>query len=665
MNPSETNSKKLSAIIFAVIPLSVILWITIRLTIQDQAIYLILFSLFYVLIPGFISLKALDKDIIERFGKFTSVIAFFFGFFLLVVQYYLLNAIGCLSFIRFTPILLTLLIIVIFRKRIAFSIKKFDVVEKLSEETPFFILTAILMVATYHYFFHMLPTKTSDIFIDFLYHMGNINILTRGGSLEDTRVLGMTFKYHYFADLYYAILRRVFPADIWRCVARYPILYIAPLISRSTYALISSKTKNKVLCVFIPTLMALFSSISPTSTLMVCNLLTSVNGVGFALPIAIVIVEVLVKSAEKKSMKLTDLVILFALTLVLTGSKGPFTLAVIGAFVIFIIYMTIDQRKLSLMQIAAFITIVVSFAIIWFTLLNVAVNDSNIQGESTGILKYIKLEIPMPNTDLTRDHAPDSKHAMLFFPINILYSFGGAAFPLMLLVPNLILALFCHREKKKDYRLVFCAICGCMGIGGDYFLNLGRNRTYFLMFAIPFVYFSAIGCFEMLYQNRKKVVLVLTTLFLMLNGYYMTQAIIENSLYQFYPWKIGSISENELEAINWIKENTDEDALFAINGSYINGKAYYYSAFTERRYYLESYSYSMNSGKTHDDLEDQIKKNDALYNDSSSREIADELNIDYIVYYDAEKVSAILENNYTLCYSNDEIRIYSTEHNKD
>ena len=119
-------------------------------------------------------------------------------------------------------------------------------------------------------------------------------------------------------------------------------------------------------------------------------------------------------------------------------------------------------------------------------------------------------------------------------------------------------------------------------------------------------------------------------------------------------------AKEELEAISWIKENTDADALFAINDHYPGWKFYYYSGFTERRFYLESYGYAHNSGKTIKDLEPQIERNQQLFDSEQSPVIAEEIGIDYFLFYnEAGEVPEILEKNYNLCYKNKLIRIYS------
>ena len=121
-----------------------------------------------------------------------------------------------------------------------------------------------------------------------------------------------------------------------------------------------------------------------------------------------------------------------------------------------------------------------------------------------------------------------------------------------------------------------------------------------------------------------------------------------------------TLTQSEIEGINWIKENTDRDALFAINDPCPDWKSFYYSGFSERRFYIESYFYAKNSGRTPEDLKPQIDKNNEIFTSKDTRAIAQELGVDYLVYFDRSGTAPeLLEDNYRLLFSNECLRIYS------
>jgi hypothetical protein len=122
----------------------------------------------------------------------------------------------------------------------------------------------------------------------------------------------------------------------------------------------------------------------------------------------------------------------------------------------------------------------------------------------------------------------------------------------------------------------------------------------------------------------------------------------------------GILSQEEIDCIDWIKNNTDREALFAINDSEPNGKKYFYSGYSERRYYLESYMYVENSGKTAEDLSSQLEMNTRLYTDDESPVLAEKLGIDYLIYYNEFGANnEILDKYYHLCYDSPTVKVFS------
>ena len=655
---AKLNQKyiKITIAIFSVL---VIGFLFFDVSIHDQGIYLILFSLLYVFIPGLLLITAIDKTFAARYREQTLFIAFFTGFSILIPQYYLLNAIGCLSFIRFTPIVIAIVLLIFSWKNLKQIFDKVRKADLLEVSFPYIALFAITAVACYVVMKSGTVNTSSAIHIDYSYHMGNINILTRGGSLEDTRVMGMTFKYHYFMDLYYAILRNIFPASIWNCVFRYPILLISPIAATSIYAFTSSRFKNRIVSFILTIFIVFFPSIYSWVTEFTPHMLHNFNNVGFAIPNAICLTHMLVNSADKKEFKYTDTIFIFLLTYELTGTKGPFALILLGSMLIFLIYNSIIQKKFSLSQACCFIVMLAAFALIWFTLLNVAINDQNIYSDKTGLARLFSYEVSMPPSTVLSDKTTDIRYSFITVPLSIIECFGGAAIPFFISVPVILIHPFRKNRKNIDPAYSFATITACISIGGAYLLAIGHNRIYFLMFAIPYIYILIAGFLNLLKDMKhplKTVAKVVVAITICLFGVSLVSSVLN-------PEEIGGFdppAQGEIEGLNWIRENTDADALLAINDPMPNLKAYYYSGFSERRFYLESYIYAMNSGKTESDLKDQISKNIHLFYGVDSMILAEELGIDYFIYYDITgQPNEILENNYYLCFSNDCLKIYS------
>jgi hypothetical protein len=136
--------------------------------------------------------------------------------------------------------------------------------------------------------------------------------------------------------------------------------------------------------------------------------------------------------------------------------------------------------------------------------------------------------------------------------------------------------------------------------------------------------------------------------------------------------KYLSISNDEYQAMEWIENNTDEEALLATDRYYsVSLKKYSYENRWDNRFFLypvysNRYSYISGSGYNLPAAEwtlrrDMIEKNMQLYDaDNEERgEQARELGVDYVIvskrFTDAEDLT---NSDYSLCYTNDDVDIY-------
>ena len=91
---------------------------------------------------------------------------------------------------------------------------------------------------------------------------------------------------------------------------------------------------------------------------------------------------------------------------------------------------------------------------------------------------------------------------------------------------------------------------------------------------------------------------------------------------------------------------------------------FYYSAFSERHFYLETRYYAMNSGKTWESLQAQWEENNRLFeNDNPQRnEEAKKLGIEYLVQIDYSGVfDTDLSRELEECFRSSTVRIYHVQ----
>ncbi|MCR5793329.1 MAG: hypothetical protein K6G65_09190, partial [Lachnospiraceae bacterium] len=137
---------------------------------------------------------------------------------------------------------------------------------------------------------------------DYIWHMGNVNILSSPG-FEDYRVAGVTFKYHYFADLQIAIYKILFGYSARKLVYVSPA-FIYPIIYAITMEGMSERFKNK--CNLYMVRMLVFLTLTATT---LCNgarilfyswghSLTNVNGMSMAYPLMFLLLTFLYEWCE-------------------------------------------------------------------------------------------------------------------------------------------------------------------------------------------------------------------------------------------------------------------------------------------------------------------------------------------------------------------------------
>ena len=129
------------------------------------------------------------------------------------------------------------------------------------------------------------------------------------------------------------------------------------------------------------------------------------------------------------------------------------------------------------------------------------------------------------------------------------------------------------------------------------------------------------------------------------------------------------------KAMQWIEDNTDEDALLATDRYYSvplskysyenrwNNRFFLYPVYANRFCYISGSGYNL-PAKEWTVRRDMIETNAELYDpDNENRgDLARELDVDYVVVSRRFNDAGDLSNkDYKLCYSNDDVYIYEVE----
>lgn len=646
------------------------------------------FIIFFVQLPGNAIIyfsKINTKHLSEKI-----LLGLFTGWSLIVLEYFICDLIQ-LNLIYYVNIILD----------IFFLYTKFK--EKPNKHhfihgipTTFFIAVVItlfytMLLTQYRY---LAPGTGTAIFStsDKAFQMGIVNSLVKGFPATNPWVDGATIHYHIFSQILYAAAIGVFPS----LTSDFIIMSCGPYLltfslCTAFYALFKrfcKKSDRAELYTLLIILSHPFAARSPIKSYIFQIMLINDNfgGYGVAATISwIVLLDIYFNDSEGRTLPVSILTV--ANFMLITGIKAPIGLVMLGALVGALILAAI-MKELKLTDVFLAVVSGISFSLIYKVLL---VSNSSGSGSSSSIFAFAKIN----NMCFWKDSLIDflaqyniTGFGKLFIIMLLFFIsfFSIFFFPMCVgYIREFVLVI----SRKKPFNIPQIVIYAATLVGTVLMLTTnyaGHSQIYFGIVAFSFSSLITFWFFEDVslnsakwMQRLRKVCIYLFSLILItstislglrLNDNFSLATMDSDPNHAFEPYR--SLSLDELEAMNWIKENTPEDALLAtqmyssvphdqysIKNRYHNCH-FLYAVFSCRNYYLEGSGFSINSDNI------SLRKrmlaiNKVLFDVSSNDrgELANNLGIDYVVVTKFVDGSLKLDNkNYVKCFSNDSIDIF-------
>ena len=272
--------------------------------------------------------------------------------------------------------------------------------------------------------------------------------------------------------------------------------------------------------------------------------------------------------------------------------------------------------------------------------------------------------------------------SIISIPIHFFFFIPFAAIPF--LKQSFIKLKSIKNIPSKD---IFIGGLAYTGIVFGYLLYFpGNSQLYFLMISIPFIELLAVDYIWSNYSSLNKgfkifvlITFILgsfTTVFIGLhqggNGVLKINDVLTKNEMETQPsW--NSITKYEYEGMLWLKENTEEEDVIASDRYHLTSpssewstegsKYFYYSAFSQRQFFLEGweYGYQDQDGEKNPVIGQKIEICKKLYSNNTNKvEIMNKNEINYLVvsrfsHPDLE----IRDKNLDLVFHNRDIKIYS------
>lgn len=687
----EVHKKRNSIILFICGFFYIVLILTAILGFKANYQYVVrffLFCLFYVQLPGMGILK-FTKVRYERMLTHW-LIGFFIGMAFILIENWLLMLLGLEMLLNvFNPVLS---IIYLAYCAIRKKIKLMETFQRVQVKgvTVFYFTAAFAAFMLHMQFLYPNPAAAeyTTVYHDLTWSMGTINALAQGIPPIDPRGAGWIFCYHYFQELFFSICLKIFsiPADVLLFTCS-PYL-MAYLFGGGLLTLFREFCRKKTRAELYG-IMCMLSSCciiggfiaggDMTASWLNDHIFQNANSVAFSLSGAMVFMVSL-----KYCRKFNFIIVTGLIMGVVTGLKGPVAAVLMGAILSATLIGIVFRKKADLHPIMTSVICLIPFLLIYLFVI------SGIQFERApkgGTLVFSLTETIQAGALYQSILGNGDIEGILYYIIVIVIILIqmivlAGAFSIPYLVYLFLDVKRCFAQKTEFNWLasvIFMAIL--MGVGG--FIIVGQkgfSQGYFLFTAFPFMWLVVICMIERMgpFKQGLKRLIVIPFLIGLLWGSFCFASDLIGTL-QEANYKLAAMQDDRLmtydsmstdayEAMLWIREHTESDAVLASDrltsdgsdSSIYNGETryFYYSAYSQRTMFLEGYSYL---GLADDEIKRRISVLDTIYANRGGESLTCALNnkIDYVIVTKLIHPDLDLgDSGYELVYTNRDIDIF-------
>lgn len=659
---------------------------------------LVLFFVVYVQLPGMLAMSWSGF----RSGHISTNIAvgMFTGWALSILVYFISDLIrGDLLLILYGPLLTAAYIWMLVKKKRngELPLKRFRP-DRLSAAACVFFVIALFYCLVNTQYMYLSPETSEFIYFnpDKAYHMGIINSLSHDYPVQSPWVAGVFIHYHIFSEIVLSIPVRLFGLGADVITQSFGPLLTAVCFCTAYYSffreMMVKKERAGVYCLLV-LLANMYCTKNLRNSLALKFVLINDNSTGYGIAVALLSIIILKKWYEAFSEGSKDqwrlLVFSTVFIALSTGIKGP-----VGAVTIASLWGTVILgvllRKMPPKTMLPLLVMTGGFVIVYMTVLGSG-GQSNASGNSlidpAEMIEYAYWKKPLFNY-LMGNGVPK------IIVLGILLAVFMVFLLTLFLVPfcvgylrELFLVLSGRKPFDPAWVLVYaeCAV----GLIAMMLLNYsGHSQIYFgflTVFLAPAVSYRFLEDMEAEQQDSKAakialnvtvgimaLTLVLTTWTLadFFNARTAEAALhsdpeLSSNMYM-------NMSKGEYEAMEWIEDNTEEEALFASDRYFsIDPEKYECKSRWDNRFFLyevysNRFSYISGSGYSISDRnwqlrQEMIENSKRLY-DADNEERGDqarELGVDYVIVSKRINGETDLANrDYELVFSNEDVDLY-------
>lgn len=639
----------------------------------------LLYCIFWIQIPGML----ISSKLMQRRFKFSTrlLAGFFIGFMYMAALYWIESLTGINGIIMFAGPVTSAFAIFVYFKNDRPSV--FNALERF-RWTYVIIFAFIYVVSMLNFqlkYLFALSGVTTQVYHDALFHTGNIASLSRTFPNADIRIEGLTFYYHYFYELIFAMCKHIFKMDAFRLYLNGNALICAfPL----TMALVTIGERIRGLKEVLPLryffycsgllisgicmLPLVFAGVLLPVSWLGNHIFSNINAMGLALSITILVVDVLAEIWYDK-LAFSNLITLFIFSMAATGFKGTTATMLVGiTWAVFIIEWIIT-RKFHLQKLLYNVALTLGFVLTYLTV-TVGTNPSGANNRAMTVTAAGTLEagrVGQLFTKLGLDYM-----AFPWVVIAVVLSI------VCILGPTVITFVAFTVDKFKT--LIKDGVIGdifdwfaigmvLMGVIGFSAVSVpGLSQGYFVITSAGFVFYCSVRYtiehrMALIFKVMHAWFIIGTVLLAVDIVYFCYSDVKQNAIYkQEAEGRADLVSADTMEAYFWLRDNTAADSIIAVDrlSEELDYRSIYFyaSAFSERQCYLEGYDYS---DVAEEQLEAKLSMNEKFYSDDFlAAEAAFEVaGVDYLVVTKQEHPDYhATSKNLKLVFNNSKVMIY-------
>ena len=624
-----------------------------------------LFQLSCLYLPGlalFHLLKINKRSFID-----ISAYSFVFGLTMLMLEYYLMMLIG-LSRFSFVISLFILLISCFYLYR-----NKGFFLEIEADKNQIWLEMIIILTIVVCFFFLSYSFVYPDVYggtvydKDFLYWIGNSISFIKGLPVQDYRLVGEPFYYHYFSNIVMAQTSFVTGIDL--VTLSYYFSYIVPcvLLVYCTYIFLKTLVKNNIYIFLGMVIVLLFDGMT---SYVPDHLYYCPFGFDYAYALSMLSFAVLSEMYQAEDYSAKSVLLSCLFLMLTTGFKGPNGVVVLFAYGIVTLSLLLRRKWIKGLMLGA--VWLFSFFLIYFVFIAditqsvKQTNDLEFLGPllafdynpfAIKILNKLIGSYAFPNNGITR--------IISLFLYIVLNNVGA-----MVLLAIGVIGWFYRLVKRQDLGIL--SMAAGTALWGILLTNIthqdGNSQMYFIMSSLPFCAIAGLYVLDQ-YFTEKKYLIILSICLCILAfpdvkrfADHRVIANINDSIILRDGGTIGSdhryyFTKEEYELALWIKDNTSEEDYVVLDHFSYDGlrKEEMLGVFSER--------YIWNDGQYSTETERERRRQLVLDAFEGNREALKQLkaeSVDYLVQTVSETPNPKL-NDLEIVYNKGGYTVYKID----